>query len=327
MRKLRRSLRRPVQFLLTGLCCPFFLMILMLLMMSVTRAQDFPDFDLRADCKSAVLGTPGESASFDAEVVLATSDNPGGEERVGAQGWSLSVVATGAGRITEATTQNTVGAEVDDGGLRSSGFETTHITSNCDPADPDDRRPCENNEGAVSAVILSFFKSITLPVEGEEVVLRLRVEAETPASGCVEAGVAFRDGLQVAQPVNNVITYLSQSRRDDGGSGDNDLDVSEPCTVQICSGGFLRGNCNSDVQVNLSDAVFALNKLFLGGPDPVCLKACDPNDDGAFNLTDPIFILNYLFLGGRVPSAPFPECGDDTTPDDLSCAPQPGCGA
>jgi hypothetical protein len=40
----------------------------------------------------------------------------------------------------------------------------------------------------------------------------------------------------------------------------------------------------------------------------------DPDDNGQLNITDGIYILNYLFLGGEKPPAPFPECGVDSDP-------------
>ena len=85
---------------------------------------------------------------------------------------------------------------------------------------------------------------------------------------------------------------------------------------------FRRGDANNDGIVNLSDAVTALNYLFLGvwnHPQPLCEDAADTNDDGSLNITDPIFILNFLFLGGKAPPAPYPDLGEDPTVDKLKC--------
>jgi hypothetical protein len=51
-----------------------------------------------------------------------------------------------------------------------------------------------------------------------------------------------------------------------------------------------------------------------------CLDAGDGNDDGTLDITDAIFILAHLFLGGPAPPRPYPEPGDDPTPDALGCA-------
>jgi uncharacterized repeat protein (TIGR01451 family) len=84
-------------------------------------------------------------------------------------------------------------------------------------------------------------------------------------------------------------------------------------------GGFSRGRCNADDRFDISDPVFLLEYLFLGGSRPTCLDACDANDDGKLNITDPIALLAYLFQGASALPPPFPGCGEDPTPDDLGC--------
>jgi hypothetical protein len=89
---------------------------------------------------------------------------------------------------------------------------------------------------------------------------------------------------------------------------------------------FLRGDVNADADVNLTDAVFTLNHLFLGGPEPGCMDAADADDDGSLQITDPVLTLNWLFLSGRTPPSPGAEiCGEDPTEDLLSCEDFPPC--
>lgn len=93
---------------------------------------------------------------------------------------------------------------------------------------------------------------------------------------------------------------------------------------------FHRGDPNDDGAVNITDGIFVLNYLFLGGPAPSCLEAANANDDGSVNITDGIFILNYLFLGGPAPPDPGPAdspCGPDpeTSPSDLGCEAYDSC--
>ncbi len=71
--------------------------------------------------------------------------------------------------------------------------------------------------------------------------------------------------------------------------------------------------------VTLTDSVFLLNFLFLAGATPPCTDAADANDDGNVVLTDAIFLLNHLFQGGPVIPEPFPEAGEDPTPDEIGC--------
>ncbi len=97
--------------------------------------------------------------------------------------------------------------------------------------------------------------------------------------------------------------------------------------VHILASPFLRGDPNMDGVIDIGDAIFALNGLFVfGEPRAPCVDSLDTNDDGLFNIADPIYILSYLFGDGPPPFRPYPECGKDPTPDDLGCIePHPGC--
>lgn len=81
---------------------------------------------------------------------------------------------------------------------------------------------------------------------------------------------------------------------------------------------FVRGDCNADGNVELSDAICSLAYLFSGG-SVGCLDALDANDSGGIDISDPVAILEYLFSGGSAPPAPFPDCGPDATLDALDC--------
>lgn len=83
---------------------------------------------------------------------------------------------------------------------------------------------------------------------------------------------------------------------------------------------FLRGDCNSDTNVDIADAVSSLAVLF-SGEATICLDACDINDDGTHNIADPIYLVAFLFdPGNPAPAAPYPACGFDSPgADGLSC--------
>lgn len=82
---------------------------------------------------------------------------------------------------------------------------------------------------------------------------------------------------------------------------------------------FIRGDGTSDGLLDVSDAIFTLNFLFLAGGLPECFDALDADDTGDLNVTDSIWTLNFLFLGGPPPPPPFPEAGVDPTQDSLDC--------
>lgn len=86
---------------------------------------------------------------------------------------------------------------------------------------------------------------------------------------------------------------------------------------------FVRSECSGDRKLDLSDAVFGLQYLFVGGASPPCLEACDANDDGGLDIADAVYTLQYLFLGGPQPPAPFGACGYDEAGYALGCASYP----
>ena len=90
---------------------------------------------------------------------------------------------------------------------------------------------------------------------------------------------------------------------------------------------FLRGDCNDDGTVDISDAIFSLGSLFLGDGNPDCVDACDSNDDGAVDISDAIATLGVLFLGnGIIPPPGMTGCGGDPTGDALDCERVSECG-
>ncbi len=68
------------------------------------------------------------------------------------------------------------------------------------------------------------------------------------------------------------------------------------------SGTIKCGDANDDGAINVSDAVFVINYVFIpdaAAPEPVCVA--DANGDGAINVSDAVWIINYVFLGGPLP--------------------------
>jgi hypothetical protein len=104
--------------------------------------------------------------------------------------------------------------------------------------------------------------------------------------------------------------------------------------LSVDSVDFVRTDSNDDSRVDLTDVIFILDYMFLGGPCPRCLDAADADDNGKLEITDPIYILNWLFRGGPSPPPPTPvflpssgsaydklvSCGPDpSTVDELWC--------
>jgi hypothetical protein len=82
---------------------------------------------------------------------------------------------------------------------------------------------------------------------------------------------------------------------------------------------FSRGDVDGDGQVNITDPIFLLSWLFLGGRLPPCMDAGDGNDDGRVDLSDSIYVLRHLYTGAPPPPEPYLDCAEDPTRDSLTC--------
>ncbi len=61
------------------------------------------------------------------------------------------------------------------------------------------------------------------------------------------------------------------------------------------------GDANADQTVNITDAVYIVNFLFLNGSEPVPFESGDVNCDSKINLTDAVYMITYVFQGGHPP--------------------------
>ncbi len=95
-------------------------------------------------------------------------------------------------------------------------------------------------------------------------------------------------------------------------------------TVLPAARDFIRGDTNGDGSVNIADAINILMILFRGF-ETTCADTVDTNDDGAWDLADAIGLLTYFFYNTTPPRPPYPTCGPDETPDELSCAAYSAC--
>ena len=84
-------------------------------------------------------------------------------------------------------------------------------------------------------------------------------------------------------------------------------------------GTFVRGDADGDEIVGLTDAVFIVQALLLGGPQPGCFDAADGDDNGRLDLTDAIVVLLHLYRGGGPLPPPGSDPWFDPTDDALSC--------
>jgi hypothetical protein len=142
--------------------------------------------------------------------------------------------------------------------------------------------------------------------------------------GCPDSPV-----LEVTQGYIRI--HQLQANSNTGPGGPNDPNGGDAVVLEIWSVGdgpgkpeFHRGDSNGDGKLNITDGIFVLNWLFLGGEVPGCLESANANDAASINITTGIYILNFLFLGGAPPPPPGPvgdPCGPDPagSPSDLGC--------
>ncbi len=92
----------------------------------------------------------------------------------------------------------------------------------------------------------------------------------------------------------------------------NDLDPGKspatiPVTMDVTGGPqYLCGDANSDLSVNVADAVYIINFVFKEGPAPDPLEAGDTNCDLATNIGDAVYLISYVFNEGAEPCAECP---------------------
>jgi Right handed beta helix region/Dockerin type I domain len=102
------------------------------------------------------------------------------------------------------------------------------------------------------------------------------------------------------------------------------LDSTSPCgpdhpsnTCQVLIGAHSVTDCvncgdaNFDGYVNVSDAVYIINYVFINGDQPDPYDYADVNCDSYVNVSDAVWIINYTFMGGFAPC----DTDGDTIPD------------
>jgi hypothetical protein len=62
---------------------------------------------------------------------------------------------------------------------------------------------------------------------------------------------------------------------------------------------YLCGDANADSKVNVADAIYIINYVFVpGSPAPHPSAAGDPNCDTRVNITDAVYLINRVFIPG-----------------------------
>ncbi len=99
------------------------------------------------------------------------------------------------------------------------------------------------------------------------------------------------DSVKATVPLVNNIQDLTVAVSDVCGADT----LSFPVWAYIC------GDGNNDGDVNVSDAVWIINYVFVSGDAPLPIEAGDANCDGDVNVSDAVWIINFVFVSGPAP--------------------------
>ncbi|MGB5107283.1 MAG: dockerin type I domain-containing protein, partial [Candidatus Zixiibacteriota bacterium] len=69
---------------------------------------------------------------------------------------------------------------------------------------------------------------------------------------------------------------------------------------------FVCGDPDGNSIITISDAVFLINYIFAGGPEPLPILSGDADCNGIVTISDAVFLINYIFAGGPAPCASCP---------------------
>jgi hypothetical protein len=272
-----------------------------------------------------IVGAPGEVKAFDVFLTLTTTNN---ESPEGAMGWALYLKSEG-GSITNLTIKGLKVSTIWD---EDADFDPATPPIHHDPYLFDLGDSAADivfpknlaRECAWEVVAMRTLDKIVLQPSGSQRIGKLTAQGTIPAGGgCSTLEIRFENPspTTLCHPLDgplawNVVTWNNRTIGANPGS----------ISVLLCPSIFHRGDSNSDNLIDISDAIFILDWLFLAGPPPACLDAADVNDEGAIEISDVVFLLSDLFLpqtGSTIPDPGPYACGPDPTVDGLGCERSP----
>lgn len=134
--------------------------------------------------------------------------------------------------------------------------------------------------------------------------LSLRVARDESIIIEPEVKLHYDGGQESGINIESILDSDEEQKRRDG-----KIEVINP---------FIRGDADGNGRIEITDAVYTLQYLFMGGSMPPCEDAADSDDNGRIEITDAVNTLQYLFMGGKILPFPYPEPGYDLASDELN---------
>jgi hypothetical protein len=258
------------------------------------------------------------SASVDLDVVLKTRVD-------GTQGWSLGAIVWADADVRAQITSLRVDPTLEtifDGNPPSFVSLYGVVVGNNDSQTPCDSVDCTGLASnafamAVARPLFPYFATLDANPQGIRVAnLTLHAEVNAPFLGHKEVIIEFCDSVPRFDPVTHDVLPPYPTRVVSGDNRSITPAVQGSTVIwflPLSTPSFLRGDANTDGDMNMADAIYLLQYLFAEGPAVRCPDAGDANDDESMNLADGIYILQYLFADGPAIPPPHLRCGTDQT--------------
>ena len=142
----------------------------------------------------------------------------------------------------------------------------------------------DGHDEVMASLGLQYGAAVVVPFRSEDSPLIDKVSSELPRFGHrMPLGGPFLDPVEIA--------LLSRW-------------IDEGATLSPATRDAVRGDYDDNGILDLTDAINSLRYMFIGDIEPPrCHPVLDSNADGTEDVSDPIYVLTHLFIGGDRPVA------------------------